>query len=229
LKVLAVHSTSPSLGIALTDGETSIGRKVLAPGKNHLENLAPLIRDLMKEADTELRDVDGFGVAIGPGSFSGIRVGMAAVKGMALVLGKPVVGISSLEILAWEGLLDGDSGVAVIKAGRGDLYAALYGKTQTPLSLLRGPMLIPGTDIGEFLVEVGAKIIVCADASAAGEDQWDSFSATVRVVDHSPVGCGLLANKRLERQDHDSVHSIKPLYIRRSDAEVKRSPGAPET
>ena len=74
--------------------------------------------------------IDGFGVAIGPGSFSGTRVGLATIKGMALALGKPVAGISSLDILAWQALKDGEWGAPVIDARRGEIYTAFYRKSE---------------------------------------------------------------------------------------------------
>ncbi len=224
MKVLAVHSSSASLGIALVDGEMVLGRRVLPPAKNHLENLAPLIRDLMRELNMEFQALDGFGVAIGPGSFSGIRVGLAAVKGMALVLEKPVAGVSSLEVIAREGLGRGETGVAVIKAGRGDLYAAAFSRTDSEVYAVGEAMLIPGSSLGAFLVAGRATIVLSPDPlDVAAANSFDSVLPMQRAVDHSPVRVGFLAAKRLQIRNYGSVHSIKPLYIRRSEAEVKRT------
>ncbi len=102
--ILGVHTTSPHLGIAIVQGQQVLLEEVLAPRREHLENLAPLIRDALQKLNLGLQDFYGFGVAIGPGSFSGIRIGLATIKGICLVLGKRGVGISSLDILAWQAL-----------------------------------------------------------------------------------------------------------------------------
>ncbi len=221
MKILAVHSTSPCLGIAIMDDGDLVGSRVLAPGKNHLENIAPLIRELLSDAAMAPRDLDGFGVAGGPGSFSGIRVGMATVKGMALALGKPVVGVSSLEILAWLCLEEARSGIAVIKAGRGDLYAACYKKEGGRTRSISGPDLISGVGPAQMASENSTDVVICAEPALRGSPALDALP--VIVVEHSPAACGFLAWTRLKDRDFDSVHALTPLYVRRSDAEVNRS------
>ncbi len=221
MRILAVHSTSPCLGIAVMDAGRLVGSRVMASGKNHLENLAPLIRELLSESLIAPQDLDGFGVAIGPGSFSGIRVGMATIKGMALVLGKPVVGVSSLEILAWLGLEEGRSGIAVIRAGRGDLYAACYTKHNGRTASIGHPVLIPATRLGDFAAEHSADAAVCVEPALKGTPPFDSLP--VSVAEHSPVACASLSWTRLKNRDFDPVHALTPLYVRRSDAEVNKS------
>ncbi|MEW6351425.1 MAG: tRNA (adenosine(37)-N6)-threonylcarbamoyltransferase complex dimerization subunit type 1 TsaB [Thermodesulfobacteriota bacterium] len=216
-----MHSTSPSLGIAVMDDGNLMGSRVLAPGKSHLENLAPLIREFLSESALAPKDLDAFGVAIGPGSFSGIRVGMATVNGMALALGRPVVGVSSLEILAWLGLEEGRSGIAVIRAGRGDLYAAWYKNEGGRTTAIRVPALMPGTRLREIASERSPALVICVEPALRDSPVADSLP--VIVAEHSASACGFLAWTRLKDGDFDSVHSLTPLYVRRSDAEVNRS------
>ena len=138
--ILAVHSTSASLSVAITENRVVLREVILPPDRKHLENLAPLIRDLTAELHLSVLDFDGFGVAMGPGTFSGTRVGLATIKGMALALAKPVAGISSLDILAWQALKDGEWGASVIDARRGEIYTAFYRKSGEKV------MLVCGTD-----------------------------------------------------------------------------------
>lgn len=221
--ILAVHSTTPVLGVACVEDDRVIGEAALAPGRRHLENLAPLIKDLTGRLNISLTDVDGFGVAIGPGSFSGTRIGLATIKGMALALGTPVAGISCLDILASQGLEEGETGASVIDAKRGQLYAALYKKETRSISLLDGPMLVLPDELSDLMMRARCRQLVTEDV---GRMDLGGPAVTLRSASPSAGVCALLALERLTRGDAGEIHSLHPLYIRRSDAEEKkRSPG----
>jgi tRNA threonylcarbamoyladenosine biosynthesis protein TsaB len=137
------------LSVAITENRVVLREVILPPDRKHLENLAPLIRDLTAELHVSVLGIDGFGVALGPGSFSGTRVGLATIKGMALALAKPVAGISSLDILAWQALKDGEWGAPVIDARRGEIYTAFYRKSGEEVMLVAGPMLIKAEEFSQ--------------------------------------------------------------------------------
>jgi tRNA threonylcarbamoyladenosine biosynthesis protein TsaB len=230
VKILAVHSTSPSLGVAVTDDGRVLAERVLPAGRAHLENLAPLIRTVLAELEFDIDEIAGFGIARGPGTFSGIRVGMATVKGLALALGKPVAGISSLEILAWQGLSEGESGPAVIDARRRSVFVAGYRREKDNITLLNGPLLIEKENIGEFASAIAGPLTLCSDTDASLFADAVPLATGCRIVTPSPAACATLAWKRLIRGDDDNPHSLTPLYLRRSDAEEKRrsvNPGKP--
>lgn len=220
--VLAVHSTTPYLGVAVTEEDRILCEKVLPPGREHLENLLPMIASLMEEARIDLEQVNGFAVAKGPGSFSGIRVGMAAVKGMALALGKAVAGISSLEILAWQALKTGERGLPVIDARRGEIYTALYGKGKGRLELLDGPTLISRATLNHFVEPYREGLILCGDEVTEGLVAQGCNVIRRPVQVPSAAACAILAWQRFRHGAADELHALAPLYIRRSDAEEKK-------
>jgi len=217
--ILAVHSTTPVLGVACVEDNCLLGAAVLPPGRQHLENLAAAITDLASRLHIAIAQVDGFGVAIGPGSFSGIRIGLATVKGMALALNKPVAGISCLDVLAWQGLREGEIGAAVIDARRGELYCAVNTRASNRLKLLNGPKLIRRDELPDLMRRKACNVLISADQEQLHEYQgtWDMRSASP-----SPAACAELAFERLNRGDSDELHSLTPLFIRRSDAEEKK-------
>jgi tRNA threonylcarbamoyladenosine biosynthesis protein TsaB len=163
--------------------------------------------------------VHGLGVAIGPGSFSGTRIGLGTIKGIALALGKPVAGISCLDVLAWQGLEDGERGAAIIDAKRGQVYAALYDKVGSSVALLGGPVLMSSDELPEFLAQSCCRVLVSADAV---QPMPSGTGLEMRSASPSAQVCGRLALERLSRGDADDIHSLHPLYIRRSDAEEKK-------
>ena len=221
--VLAVHSTSPSLGIAVAEDGRILGEKTFAPGREHLERLAPAIRDLIGEFGITPREIDGLGVAKGPGSFSGIRVGMATVKGMALALEKPVVGISSLEILAWQTLRDGATGAAVVDAKRGEIYAAIYERQGEQVRLTHGPLLISGDELKSLVSQSAQPVVLCCADTLAEELARSIPRLVTSPASVSPAAaCSLIAWERLRSGSADDPHGLAPFYVRRSDAEEKK-------
>jgi tRNA threonylcarbamoyladenosine biosynthesis protein TsaB len=195
---------------------------VLAPGREHLENLAPVTQDIINQAEIQLREVDGFGVAIGPGSFSGIRVGLAAVKGIALALGKPVVSVSSLDVLAWQGLAEGEQGAAVIDARRGEIFTGVYRKDMNRVELRESPSLIRIADFGKLIERISSDgLAICMEREMESLPASSSRALDIRIVIPSASACALLAGEGFKAGQAQDVHSIAPLYIRRSDAEEK--------
>lgn len=225
LRILAVHSTTPHLAVAVTEKDRVVGEKVLPAGREHLENLAPTIDDLTQALGIRLEQLDAFAVARGPGSFSGIRVGLATVKGMALALGKPVMGITSLEILAWQGLGKGDPVISVIDARRKDIYVALYDKGRTYPHLLKGPSLISREKFKSFVENAGKKVVLSGDSRVQDLAAVSPLLLMHTVSAPSAAGCGILGWRRFTAGQSDEIHSLAPLYLRRSDAEEKKKPG----
>jgi tRNA threonylcarbamoyladenosine biosynthesis protein TsaB len=223
--LLAVHSTSAQLGVAVTSDGQVLAESVLPPGREHLENLALMIKDVTARARVGLKNIDGLGVAIGPGSFSGIRIGLATVKGMALALKKPVAGIPSLEILAWQALKEGESGASLIDARRREIYVGMYKKSTGSLTQLNSPRLISSENLNELIEKLPDAPVLCGDSAVEPAMQAVKRVARKVIVTPSPATCAVLAWRRLNQGWQEDLHSIAPIYIRRSDAEEKRSAG----
>lgn len=220
--VLAIHSTTPSLGVALVrNGGVALERS-LPPDRKHVENVAGLIEDVLKGAHCDLGHVDAFAVTTGPGSFSGIRIGLAVAKGMALALRKPLIGVSCLEALAWQSLAEGESGVPIIDARRGELYTALYRKIGNRATLIEGPFLMRVGELEGFIRRFPGRLVFSGDAPDNGpaESRPNSVRSPEETV--SAAACALIAHSRLESGETDDIHGLTPLYIRRSDAEEKQ-------
>jgi tRNA threonylcarbamoyladenosine biosynthesis protein TsaB len=221
--VLAIHSTTPRLGVAITKDGDILGELTLSPSRQHLENVTLAIKDLTQNAGIHLREVDAFGAATGPGSFSGIRVGLAVVKGLALALGKPAIGVPSLAILAWQAIGHGELAVPVIDARRQEVYAAVYRREVNDVSMIEGPYLTKLEEFPRLLDRYSDPLVVCGDRVADGFVESRVNVVRSPVDGPSPAACAALAEERLKLGDPGGVHSLMPLYIRRPDAEENRS------
>jgi tRNA threonylcarbamoyl adenosine modification protein YeaZ len=196
---------------------------VLPRGREHLENLAPLVQQILDDRQILLEDFDGLAAAVGPGSFSGIRIGLATVKGMALALSKPVVGISSLDVLAWQAVSEGETGACFIDARRSEVYTALYRRGHDDLEVLDGPMLVKVEDVSRLADRLNRhKLVICGETDiveAVAKENPDFVPS--RVAHPSPGALASLAERYFLRGKGRGVHELTPQYIRRSDAEEK--------
>jgi len=129
VRILALESATDVAGVAVADDDGLVAATTLAAGRRHAESIAPAVRFVCRQAGLALADVDIVAVDVGPGLFTGLRVGVASAKALAFALGVPVVAVSSLEILAGAlagALAPGTLVIPVIDARRGEVFSARY-------------------------------------------------------------------------------------------------------
>lgn len=124
--LLAIDTSTQWMGLALFDGAQVVGEMVWQTHNHHTVELAPSIQEMLERCDLRRADVKAIGVALGPGSFTSLRIGLAVAKGMALALHIPVVGVPSLDIVAGAEPISDLPMAAVLQAGRGRLAVRWY-------------------------------------------------------------------------------------------------------
>ena len=165
MKILAFESSAVSASVALTGDEKLIAQSFQNCGLTHSRTLLPMAESLLQNCGVALDEVDAFAVAHGPGSFTGVRIGVATVKGLALGADKPCIGVSTLEAMAWGARALGGRLCCVMDARAGQVYNALFSvENGAPCRLCddRALKLVDlGEEIGEtpyFLVGDGADL-----------------------------------------------------------------------
>lgn len=126
MKILAIETSTMTGSVALIDGEEVRGEITLSVSVQHSERLMPAIGRLLEDAGMRIEEMDLFAVASGPGSFTGLRIGIAATQGLALASGKPAVGVSTLKALAMNGIFFPGLIVPVLNAYRGEIFRGIY-------------------------------------------------------------------------------------------------------
>ncbi|MBW2673511.1 MAG: tRNA (adenosine(37)-N6)-threonylcarbamoyltransferase complex dimerization subunit type 1 TsaB, partial [Deltaproteobacteria bacterium] len=162
---LAVDTSLRTASVALLEDDDIRAELFVHTGRNHAEVLLPSIERLLASVGIEKTQIDLFAVTVGPGSFTGLRVGTSTVKGLAFVLQKPVVGICTLDALALN-VAHADPRTAIcpmVDAGRGEVYTALYlpSGPATYEKTLRECVVCPG----EFLGSIGGAVIFLGDGA----------------------------------------------------------------
>jgi tRNA threonylcarbamoyladenosine biosynthesis protein TsaB len=180
--------------------------------------LVPQIAALLAAHGFNRSEIGAFVVASGPGSFTGLRVGLAAIKALSEVLGKPIVAVSLLEAIAFASAAHGKV-IAILDAGRGDVYAGEYEIAGTATKFLSERLLSREEFGAETLASNAATSIVTSDKVLAEFAQ----SAGLPVFVIEPVDTGVIAQlgfKKIQAGETTSPEQLEANYIRRTDAEI---------
>src|SRR5919108_6091374 len=157
--LLAVDTSTAQVGLAVYDGSQVISEYAWRSSQRHTVELAPAVSDLLRRCGLTIENIRGLGVALGPGSFTSLRVGLSLVKGIALARSLPLIGIPTLDILAAAQPLSRLPLLVAIQAGRGRLAAGWYKRSKSKWQA-KGPARVMTVKI---LVEEGkSPVIVCA-------------------------------------------------------------------
>jgi len=218
MRVLAVETSTLSGGAALLDGEWVVGEYVLDVRVTHSERLLTAIDQLLTDAGWSARDLEGLAVAVGPGSFTGLRVGLSTVKGLALALSIPVAAVPTLDAMAATLPFAALPVCPVLDARKREVYASLYRWDGLAMRREWDYLAIAPDDLARRLDE---PVILLGD----GADAIDSpFARRVRPPRRGPAPAvvGALGQARLALGDTVPVAELAPIYLRPSEAELKR-------
>ena len=208
--VLALDTCLGACSVAVIDGERTLASATEAMTRGHQERLAPMTGEVMIAAGLAFSDLDRIGVTVGPGSFTGLRVGLAFAKGLALALDLPCIGVGSLEALAGS---VGDTGhcAAVIDAGRGNVYLQQFDRARAT----SGPDVMAMETAAARLVEahdLGGVTLVGPSAAVLMAVSVEAPQAVLTSPD--PATVAALAARA-------PITPPRPLYLRPPDAKLK--------
>ena len=171
MKVLALESSAGIAGVALLEDEKILYLSEDVLGHTHSETLLPMIAECLERHGLEPKDVDLFACAAGPGSYTGVRIGVATVKGLASGSGKPCIGVSSLEALAHnctdlEGVL-----CPVMDARRDQMYTALFECRRGEVKRRSEDALLPLEQLDRVLKALGRQVYLIGDGAQKAEEK----------------------------------------------------------
>lgn len=212
MKLLAIDCSASLCAACVYDAPTNtlLGRHVLDLGKGHAEHLMAVIDKALAEAGLAYADLGAIVVSTGPGSFTGIRVGVSAARGLALALKIPAIGVTTLEALAAEAAaaFPGRAVLAVLDGGRGEIHAALFGADGT---VLHGPAIATLEEAAAMAREHAAVLAGTAAGTVAqaagGEVDFGPFAATADIATYARLAARMKPGEK-----------PKPVYLRDADA-----------
>ncbi len=227
MRLLAVDTTGPCGSAALLDGERLLAEERFEAGLNHSELLLPAVDRLFQATKSDVMSVEGYCVAAGPGSFTGIRIGLATVKALAFASGRLVAAVSSLRALARKIRTEETEGrfsCPMIDAKKGELYAALFEwRGGEPVEIIpQGaydpPSFLSRLPRGERVHFIGTGADLCR---ASILERLNDEAVFVEAPPFVAVEVGLLGFEILRSGGGERAGDVRPIYFRRSQAEEK--------
>ena len=221
--ILAFESSAKSASVALVQDGELLSQYSQCSALTHSRTLLPMAEDMLKNAEVKLSEVDLIAVAHGPGSFTGIRIGVSTVKGLSWAADKPCVGVSTLEAMAWHGLLSGGYVCPVMDARRQQVYNALFKIEDGKPQRITDDRPIALTQLAHEVLALGAPVLLVGDGAALTEKFFRENSVPCRIAPEnlrwqSAWGVAMAAS---DKQPGTS-ETLLPVYLRLSQAERER-------
>jgi tRNA threonylcarbamoyladenosine biosynthesis protein TsaB len=225
LKILAIDTSSATATVAVMSDGILMGEHILNNGKTHSQKLLIMIEALLKDCGLKPSDIDIFACSSGPGSFTGLRIGAATIKGMAHVLKKPVIGVATLDILA-HGLYNCSGLIcSVLDAQRETVYSAIYKWENGSLIRLEDLRVISSEALIDYLHTKDTKITLTGDGTYLFKDKIaKADNIAIAPATHllpRASSCAALAEEMYKAGQTSTYDTFVPQYIRKSQAEVE--------
>lgn len=222
--ILGIETATEQVGVAIGGHEGVLASAHCARGRRHAENLVPAISFICGQAGVELSEIGLVAVDVGPGLFTGLRVGVAAAKAIAFAQRLPMIGVSSLDLLAFPVRFSNRLIVAAVDARRGELYYAFYRQVPGGVQRLSDPQLGSPDDLASELLATNAEVLLVGDGAGRHHEVFEGLAR----VEHAEVGNSFpsassvvqLAHPQALREEFEQPDSIELLYLRRPDAEI---------
>ena len=222
--ILGISTSTARVGCAIGGHEGILGAVHSSRGKRHAETLTPAIEFLCRQSRVELGDIGAIAVDLGPGLFTGLRVGVAAGKALAHARRLPMIGVTSLDLLAFALRHSSRRIVCAIDAGRGEIFHASYRQSPGGVQRLTEPTVGTAADLAVELQALDEELLVVGDGALRYRD---AFVGMRRIelgdsgVAHPSAGSLVqLAHARALREDFVSPTELTPVYLRKPDAEI---------
>lgn len=224
MKILAVETSAVSASAAVVQDDRVISEAYLNVGLTHSQTALPLIDRALKGACLSLEDVDLLAVAAGPGSFTGIRIGVSLVKGIGMAQNKPCVGASTLEGIAYNFYAVPCVVCAVMDARCSQVYNAIFRVTDNGVERLTPDRPIAIADLLHELEEYSETVYLAGDGAELCFGQAQAIGADVRLAPvqlryQRAAGIGLLAKRMYDNAQAIDAEALLPIYLRLPQAE----------
>ncbi len=223
IKILALESSAKSVSAAVCEDGKIIAQSYQNSGLTHSRTLLPIIEDMLKNADLSYEDIGLVAVARGPGSFTGIRIGVSAAKGISWARDIPAVGVSTLEAMAWQ--LSYSDGVicSVMDARRSEVYNALFEMRDGKPERICEDRAIPLSELSKEIRESGKRYTLVGDGSEISykylaENGISAFIAPENLRYQTAWGVAAAAAGK----ESGGADDLRPIYLRLSQAERER-------
>src|SRR3954469_3655630 len=222
--ILGIETATQQVGVAIGGHEGVLAQAHSARGRRHAENLTPAIDFVCRQARIDLHEVSCVAVDLAPGLFTGLRVGIAAAKAMASALRVPMIGVSSLDLVAFPVRFSSKLIVAAVDARRGELFTAFYRQVPGGIQRLTPHHVVSPDDLASELLATAEECLLVGDGALRYREVFDGLHK-VEIAEEGlahPAASSLvmLAHAQALREQWVKPWDLQPLYLRKPDAEI---------
>ena len=222
MKILAIDTSNNTLGVALLNGNQVAGELITNVKKNHSVRAMPAIEQLMNDCEIKPKDLDKVVVAKGPGSYTGVRIGVTIAKTLAWTLNIPISGVSSLKVLAMNGRYFDGLIAPLFDGRRGQIFTGLYQWKDNQLICIKEDRIVQSRDFAEELLELNKQVLFIGNDINIHRDTLQtilgenaSFADTTQ-LNPRPSELAFLGRDAI----NENVHEFVPEYLRLAEAEA---------
>lgn len=224
--VLGVETSTPQASVAIGSEQGIVASALVSRGASYNEFLLPAIRFCLDSAGLGYRNIGGVAVSLGPGLYSGMRVGVATAKALAQALSLPIVGLASLDLVAYEVRYSPKTICAVLDARRNQVFHAFYRSSPGGIQRMSDYRLETPQRLAIGLESRPEEVLLVGNGALAYEQVFVDIGPVVELgtMQHAfPTASALveLALPRMVREDFDPLYDVKPLYLRHSARQIR--------
>lgn len=224
MSILAIDTSTLVSSVALAQPGRLLAEITVQTKKTHSEHLMPHIADLLDKASQKRSDLTAVAVSIGPGSFTGLRIGLATAKALAYTLQLPLVGVPTLAALAFGCYAPGVMLAPMLDAQKDNVYFALYTWRPDGFHEVSPPTVLAAESLLLKLSQSESSVVLLGEGAEMFQEQAKQYANLHLPPPHVVItragSVALLAVDRLSNGQPDDIEHLEPLYIRRSEAEV---------
>ena len=224
MKILGIDTSTMAANVAVLEDDKLICEYTVNTKKTHSQKLMPMIENMLKLSDIEIKDINAIGICVGPGSFTGLRIGMATAKAMAHVNNIPLIGVNSLEVLGANMDICNKKVCSILDAQRNQVYTCKYIFEDNKSKALEEINIMPIDDLLEELASTNEEWVIVGEAVYKYKEKIEAIS---NITISSPSNnitkasslCVVAKDKFEQNIEVHNCYDINPMYIRKSQAE----------
>jgi tRNA threonylcarbamoyl adenosine modification protein YeaZ len=236
LKILGIDTSSKFLSIALSEDEVIIREESYLLERKHASQLVPKVKELLKKTKTSIDKVDAFIIGLGPGSFTGLRIGVSTIKGFGIASGKPCIGVASIDAIACNVQERDKDIIPIIDAKRGQVYTAIYKRKGSRVVRLSDYLILP---IEKLLKKIKGDSVFLGDgvslyrdkiANYINQDSAKAFAESSKnkrqlaflLEEYWYPEARNLIKPGFSKTKKNNLNKLTPLYLYPEDCQIKK-------
>ncbi|MDP2981491.1 MAG: tRNA (adenosine(37)-N6)-threonylcarbamoyltransferase complex dimerization subunit type 1 TsaB [Candidatus Omnitrophota bacterium] len=224
MKILGIDTSSKFLNIALSEDKDIIKEESYLLDRKHASQLVPKIKGLLRKTRVSINKIDAFIIGLGPGSFTGLRIGVSAIKGFGAASGKPCIGVASMDSIACNAIESDKDIVPIIDAKRGQVYSAIYRRKGGLVVRLSDYIVLP---IDKLMAKIKTQPVFLGDGVSLYMNNILSINKKAVFLEEQYwyPGAGNLIKlgfSRVKKAKKTNMNKLTPLYLYPEDCQVRK-------